>query len=229
VNKGGHETSTRGDRPQRNDFSERTDLSAADTAAANAAEHEPSPFLEAPTLDELVARARGGDKKAFEELVVSTYDKGYTVALHMLRRDADARDVMQEAFIRVQRGLKDFQGQAKFTTWLYRVVVNLCLDQLRHKKRWGQRDSEALETLENDSASPEAMTSDAEMAKVLEAGLATLPEIHRATFVLFEVEGLSYEEIAHSTGVRIGTVMSRLFYARKKMREFITEQEAGKP
>lgn len=178
-------------------------------------------FSDAPVLEELCARARGGDERAFNELVTRTYDRAYGVALNMMRSQADARDIAQEAFIRVQRGLPDFQGQAKFTTWLYRVVVNLCLDHLRHRTRWKKQELDSLDRFAHSRRSPEQDTSDTEVAKALQAGLAELSEIHRATFLLYEVENLSYEEIAKVTGVRVGTVMSRLFYARKKMRDYL--------
>lgn len=172
-------------------------------------------------LDGLCQRARGGDRKAFDGLVLHSYDRAYTIARNMLRNEADARDVVQEAFVRVQRGLPDFQGTAKFTTWLYRVVVNLCLDTIRHKKRWGDKTPESFDELQGGERNPEELTTDTEIGRALQQGLEKLPDIHRATFLLFEVEGLSYEEIAKVTGVRIGTVMSRLFYARKKMQAFL--------
>jgi RNA polymerase sigma-70 factor (ECF subfamily) len=170
-----------------------------------------------PELDALCQKAQAGDRRAFDALVVRSYDRAFTIAVNMLRNEADARDVVQEAFVRVQRGLSDFQGASKFSTWLYRVVVNLCLDSIRHKKRWGDRNPDGLEDLPAGQRSPEQITADTEVGRALEAGLQKLPDIHRATFLLFEVEGLSYEEIAKVTGVRVGTVMSRLFYARKKM------------
>ena len=172
-------------------------------------------------LDALCQKAQGGDKRAFDALVLQSYDRAYTIARNMLRSEADARDVVQDAFVRVQRGLGDFQGASRFTTWLYRVVVNLCLDQLRHKKRWGDKHPDALDNLHSVARSPEQESSDTELARALELGLGQLPDIHRATFLLFEAEGLSYEEIAKVTGVRVGTVMSRLFYARKKLQGFL--------
>jgi RNA polymerase sigma-70 factor (ECF subfamily) len=181
----------------------------------------PGDTSESDRLDALCQKAQGGDKRAFDALVMQSYDRAYTIARNMLRSDADARDVVQEAFVRVQRGLSDFQGASRFTTWLYRVVVNLCLDQLRHKKRWGDKNPDALDDLQTAARSPEQESSDTELARALELGLKQLPDIHRATFLLFEVEGLSYEEIAKVTSVRVGTVMSRLFYARKKLQGFL--------
>lgn len=172
-------------------------------------------------LAKLVARAKGGDRAAFAELVSATYDRAYTVAFHTMRSPDDARDVVQEAFVRVQRGLPDFQGQSKFTTWLYRVVVNLCLDAMRRKKV----APVATDPLELDATdprrSPEHVAGDTELAVLLERGLGLLSEAHRVALVLYEIEGLSYDEIAKVTNARIGTVMSRLFHARKKMQAFL--------
>lgn len=194
-------------------------------APVNKIDDEPSKVGEpddGQQLDALCQKAQAGDRRAFEALVAQSYDRAYTIAVNMLRNEADARDVVQEAYVRVQRGLEDFQGASKFTTWLYRVVVNLCLDAIRHKKRWGDKNPDLLEDLAAGQRNPEEVTTDTELKRALEAGLGQLPEIHRATFLLFEVEGLSYEEIAKVTGVRVGTVMSRLFYARKKMQTFLS-------
>ncbi|MCC6808825.1 MAG: sigma-70 family RNA polymerase sigma factor [Deltaproteobacteria bacterium] len=194
---------------------------AAATADATPADPKAAPTPKDP-LDTLCQSARAGDRAAFDALVLQSYDRAYTIALNMLRSEPDARDVVQDAFVRVQRGLQDFQGNSKFTTWLYRVVVNLCLDAIRHKKRWGEKTPTELDTLPGRERNPEQDTADTELKRALAAGLQQLPEIHRATFLLFEVEGLSYEEIAKVTGVRVGTVMSRLFNARKKMQAFLS-------
>lgn len=184
-------------------------------------------------LDRLCQEARAGNKQSFDALVLATYDRAYSVALNMLRSKADAKDVVQDAFIRVQRGLPDFQGNSRFTTWLYRVVVNLCLDHMRHRKKWrraeGNTETDAVGELSDRRQGPDDNASDAELRKHLEAGLATLSEAHRAVFLLFEVEGLSYEEIAQVTGARVGTVMSRLFYARKKMQQHLEPHLRSSP
>lgn len=171
----------------------------------------------------LLAKAKAGDRRAFAALVEQTYDRAYTIAIHTLRSPEDARDIVQEAFVRVQKGLPDFQGQAKFTTWLYRVVVNLCLDSLRRKKVSPVvSDPQTLDSAD-DRRSPEQNAGDGELALLLEKGLAELSETHRVTLVLYEVEGLSYDEIAKVTNARMGTVMSRLFHARKRMQQFLSK------
>lgn len=178
-------------------------------------------------LSRLCDRAQAGDKGAFEDLVRATYDRAYTVACHMVRSRDDAKDVVQEAYIRVQRHLPDFQRDAAFSTWLYRVVVNLCLDWHRKRKYIDPKVESNDRVVTSPGPSPEAQTQDRELHVLLEEGMATLSEHHRAVLVLFEIEGLSYEEIAEVTQSRVGTVMSRLFYARKKMQQFLTEHGFG--
>ena len=171
----------------------------------------------------LVEKACAGDRGAFASLVEQTYDRAYTVAYHTLRSPDDARDVVQEAYVRVQKGLADFQRQAKFTTWLYRVVVNLCLDSLRRKKVAPITTDPVHLDVQDSRRSPEQLAGDGQLAVLLELGMAQLSEAHRVALVLYEVEGLSYEEIAKVTDARIGTVMSRLFHARKRMQQFLRQ------
>jgi RNA polymerase sigma-70 factor (ECF subfamily) len=184
----------------------------------------------------LVERASRGDGIAFSELVNRHYEKAVRVSFGMLKDRFDAEDVAQEAFARVYRKLESFEGQSAFSTWLYRIVVNLSIDSLRKRKRQRRADvddeltREALRSDEElwpvfDEADPMLSVERRELRARLDAAFAELPEIHRAVLVLREVQGLSYEEIAESLEIKKGTVMSRLFHARKAMQKLLTETE----
>jgi RNA polymerase sigma-70 factor (ECF subfamily) len=176
----------------------------------------------------LVQRARDGDMDAFRALVVRYQRKVYAVALGIVK-DADmAWDVSQDVFVRVHRGLDGFKGEASFFTWLFRIATHVSIDSVR-KERLAQRD-EVEEIKESDledagegilatslGNDPRETLLRRELAGKMEAALATLPEKHRTILVLREVEGLSYEELADRLGIHKGTVMSRLFHARRKM------------
>jgi RNA polymerase sigma-70 factor (ECF subfamily) len=189
--------------------------------------HQPVPPEEDDDLA-LVQRARQGDPAAFRALVVRYQRKVYAVALGIVR-DADlAWDVSQDVFVRAHRGLDGFKAESSFFTWLFRIATHVAIDSVR-KERSGQRD-EVDEVLESDledggegilatglGNDPSATLLRRELASKMEAALATLPEKHRTILVLREVEGLSYEELAERLGIHKGTVMSRLFHARRKM------------
>ena len=184
----------------------------------------------------LVERAARGDGIAFSELVNRHYEKAVRVAFGMRKDRFDAEDVAQEAFSRVYRKLESFEGQSAFSTWLYRIVVNLSIDALRKRKRQRRADvddeltREALRSDEElwpvfDESDPMLSVERRELRGRLDAAFAELPEIHRAVLLLREVQGLSYEEIAETLQIKKGTVMSRLFHARKAMQVKLTAQE----
>jgi len=184
----------------------------------------------------LVERAARGDGIAFSELVNRHYEKAVRVSFGMLKDRFDAEDVAQEAFARVYRKLESFEGQSAFSTWLYRIVVNLSIDSLRKRKRQRRADvddemtREALRSDEElwpvfDQADPMLSVERRELRARLDAAFAELPEIHRAVLVLREVQGLSYEEIADALEIKKGTVMSRLFHARKAMQKLLTQDQ----
>jgi RNA polymerase sigma-70 factor, ECF subfamily len=183
--------------------------------------------MEADDLS-LVSKAQAGDGEAFRTLVVRYQRKVYALALGIVK-DADlAWDVAQEAFVRVHTHLGDFEGKASFSTWLYRIATHLSIDSVRRERRAQKDDLDEVNeahlgeggegilstALGND---PRENLLRRELAGKLHEALATLPEKHRTILVLREVEGLSYEELAERLDIQKGTVMSRLFHARKKM------------
>jgi RNA polymerase sigma-70 factor (ECF subfamily) len=174
----------------------------------------------------LVERAGRGDSIAFSELVNRHYPRAVRVAIGMVRNKADAEDIAQEAFARVHRKLPTFNGNSAFYTWLYRIVVNLSIDALRRRKR--QRLADGEEEVDHarpgpwptfDRRDPRLNAERRELSAGLQRALDGLPEIHRAVLILRELEGMSYQEIADAVGIKKGTVMSRLFHARRAMQQ----------
>ncbi|MBI3881892.1 MAG: sigma-70 family RNA polymerase sigma factor [Verrucomicrobia bacterium] len=183
--------------------------------------------LDYPNADDvaLVKASQRGATRAFEELVRRHSDKVYARALSMMRNEDEAVDISQEAWVKGWQRLKQFQGDASFLTWMTRIVINLCLDQLRKHKR--QR-AESIEMLDEElggverqmpvvTVNPTERLERAELRARIDRALGQLSENHRTVMILHEFEGLEYKEIAKRMKCSIGTVMSRLFYARRKM------------
>ena len=173
----------------------------------------------------LVRAAQQGDMGAFEELVARHRDKIYARAYSMMRNEEEAIDLSQEAWVKGWQRLVQFQGDSSFTTWMTRITINLCLDQLRRKKR--QR-TESIEEMDEESGgverqmpvvtvNPTERLERAELRVRIDRALGQLSEAHRTVLVLHEFEQMDYKTIAKTMNCSIGTVMSRLFYARRKM------------
>lgn len=192
-----------------------------------------------PPADEevLVRRAQRGDMKAFEELVFRHRDKVYARAYSMLRNEDEALDLSQDAWVKAWRRLKQFQGDSTFSTWMTRIVINLSLDAIRKRKR---RVAESIEQMNEDSGGVERLmpvvavnpTEGLEREETrarIDAAMAQLTEAHRTVLVLHEFQGLEYREIAKVMKCSIGTVMSRLFYARRRLAALLAawKQEHG--
>lgn len=189
--------------------------------------------------EQLVRRAQRGDMAAFEELVARHRDKVYARAFSMLRSEDEALDVSQEAWVKAWQRLRQFQGESSFVTWMTRIVINLCLDHLRKHKR--QR-AESIEQLAEESGGVERQmpivavnpTEGLERREVrarIERALSQLSYEHRTVLILHEFEQLEYKEIAKRMQCSIGTVMSRLFYARRRMANLLAayKKEELKP
>jgi len=174
---------------------------------------------------ELVQAAQKGDLAAFEELVARHRDKIFARAYSMMRNEEEALDLSQDAWVKGWQRLVQFQGDSSFITWMTRIVINLCLDQLRKHKR--QR-MESIDALDEESGgverqmpvvevNPTQGLERGELRQRIDAALAKLSPEHRTALVLHEFEELEYKEIAKRMDCSIGTVMSRLFYARRRM------------
>ena len=173
----------------------------------------------------LVRAAQRGDTDAFEELVARHRDKIYARAYSMMHNEEEAVDLSQEAWVKGWQRLRQFQGDSSFGTWMTRIVINLCLDQLRKQKR--QR-TESIEAMDEESGgverqmpvvtvNPTAGLERGELRQRIDQALGQLSHEHRTVLVLREFEDIEYSEIARMMGCSIGTVMSRLFYARRKL------------
>jgi RNA polymerase sigma-70 factor (ECF subfamily) len=167
-----------------------------------------------------VRAAQGGDAAAFAALVKRHQQRALAVAIGILRHGEDARDACQEAFLRAFRGLDRFDHEAQFSTWLYRIVVNVCLDRLRAKSAGVVALDDVAATLAGDD-DPSRAVDGHQLGDRITAALDQLSEKHRTALVLREVQGLSYQEIAEAMHCSIGTVMSRLFHARKRMQQLL--------
>ena len=174
---------------------------------------------------ELVRVAQKGDMAAFEELVARHRDKVYARAYSMMRNEDEALDLSQDAWVKGWQRLGQFQGDSSFATWMTRIVINLCLDQLRKLKR---KRAESLEAMEEElggierhmpfiSPNPTEGLERAELRLRIDRALAQLSHEHRTVLILHEFEQMEYREIALRMKCSIGTVMSRLFYARRRM------------
>lgn len=174
--------------------------------------------------DELVRAALDDDVAAFEELVRRHRDAAYRVALRICRDRADAEDVTQEAIVRAWRSLDGFRGDARFSTWLYRIVTNLALNRVTRRR---ERPTDAIAEGASSSTDPAARTVDAERFDQAVRALDQLTAEQRACFVLCEIEGLSYEEAAHVLGVGVPAVKGRLFRARQDLGAHLARYDAS--
>lgn len=174
---------------------------------------------------ELVAKSKDQDMQAYEELVARHRDKIYARAFSMMRNEEEALDMSQEAWVKGWQRLNQFHGQASFATWMTRITINLCLDLIRKKKR--QR-AESIEQLDDDlggverqmdvvETNPTEGLERQELRARIDKALEQLSEAHRTAIVMHEFQQLEYKEIAKRMNCSIGTVMSRLFYARRRL------------
>jgi RNA polymerase sigma-70 factor (ECF subfamily) len=177
---------------------------------------------------ELVQRATRGDREAFGALVQRHQDRVFNLAYQIVRNREDALDVAQDAFVKAFASLSSFKGEASITTWIHRIVVNLAIDCLRRRRRGESvayddrlavpEDGETAPPAPDD---PESVLEARQRQALLARGIEALPPAHRAVLILREIEGLRYEEIARAVGCNLGTVMSRLFYARRKLQKVL--------
>ncbi len=186
----------------------------------------------------LIAKAQTGDTAAFRSLVERHQRRAFAIAFSLVRDENDARELVQDAFLRVFKGLGTFQGGSSFFTWLYRIVTNLSIDLMRKPGRavaassfGGLGDSDGTidgadsesETVDFplvsriDGADPVDVLRRREIGTRIQTALDALPPYHRSVIIMREVEGLSYDEMAQVMGVSKGTIMSRLFHARQKL------------
>lgn len=188
-------------------------------------------------MDELklIDKCKKGDNEAFSKLILSYEKKVYNIALRMVLNPEDAYDVAQEVFLKVYQSIHSFRGQSSFSTWIYRVASNVCLDFLRKKKKHAtvisiDRQVETEENtvskqLEDPSPGTFEQVEQNLMREELAAAITKLSPEHRLVIVYRDINGLSYEEIAQITGQSMGTVKSRLSRARKTLQKLLKNRE----
>jgi RNA polymerase sigma factor (sigma-70 family) len=189
---------------------------------------EPVEVLES----ELVQRARNGDLTAYDDLVKRYQERIYATLYHMTSNHEDAHDLAQDAFIKAYSALKSFKGGSTFYTWLYRIAVNKTINFLKQRKNKHHLSLNDLDfNAENDPdlvalvshKTPHRDATLTELQKKLNEALLKLSEPHRMVVVLHDVQGQSHDEIAEIMGCNIGTVRSRLFYARQQLQGYLAE------
>ena len=176
----------------------------------------------------LIDRAAKGDGQAFSELLSAQESRMYAVALRMCGNHEDAQDCLQEAMLRVYRAISGFKGQSSFSTWVYRITMNTCRDELRrNKRRKATSLDEKLETgwsPSDDLDTPEHHALSAERRRALDRAIHALPEDMRSAIVLRDIQGCAYDEIADILGTNVGTIKSRISRGRARLREILSGQ-----
>jgi RNA polymerase sigma-70 factor (ECF subfamily) len=177
-----------------------------------------------PTDEELVARSTGGDLDSFNQLVVRWERPIYALAYRVIGREEDARDVCQETFLRAFRALGGFKGQAKFSSWLYRIALNLCRDWIRRERRTPVAQApEGVDLIElagetEPSESVEELVARREIGRAVARAMAELPEEQRTAIILKEYHGLTFQEIADLLECPLSTVKTRLYQGLSVLR-----------
>jgi len=177
----------------------------------------------------LVERLKGGDVKALDALFRRHRGAAFGIAYRLLGRREDALDVVQESFIHVLRGIEGFRGQSSFRTWLYRIVTHAALDY-RRSRSYRQTDSLDAENAPEPASSspgessPQEEAQEHDLRRAIDEALLNVSEKNRAALVLYALEGMSYKEVAEVLGISIGTVMSRIFNARQRLRELLASE-----
>ena len=178
--------------------------------------------------NEIIAKVTAGDVNAYAELVEEYQTRVYNLALKMLGNDADAQDIAQEAFLKAYRALDMFRGESGFSSWMYRLTTNLCIDFLRKEKK---NRADSITVIRNDEPeeqeipdlryNPETVLERQELRGAIKSALMELGPEYRQAVVMRELGGMSYAEIADELEIELGTVKSRIARARQKMRSFL--------
>ncbi len=183
---------------------------------------------------DLVKRCQSGDTEAFDELVTRYRTRVFGMIYNMVHNEQDAWDLAQESFLKAWKSIGRFRGQSSFYTWIYRIVMNVTIDWLRKKKiKGGDAEfDDAIQLREIDPASKTVPKAEAlphqtmerdEIRARIEKAIGQLSPEHRAVILMKEIDDMQYHEIAETLGCSIGTVMSRLFYARKKLQTLLRD------
>lgn len=171
--------------------------------------------------NELIAKAVKGDINAFEQLIEDYQSMVYNISLKTLYNAEDAADAAQDALIKVYKNIGSFQGKSKFSTWIYRITYNVCLDKIRKNKN---QEYELIDnTVEDTAPTPQSALMDTERAEVIQKAIYSLPHDQKTVIIMRDVNGLPYDEIAEILDCSLGTVKSRINRARLKLREILSD------
>jgi RNA polymerase sigma-70 factor, ECF subfamily len=174
-----------------------------------------------------IRHAQNGNGAALEELLFAYEKKVYNIAWRLMGNEADAADMAQEALIKIYRSIKGFKGEASFSSWVYRLTVNTCMDGLRKRKRAPVSLEFACESgmplTDTALDTPEAHALSVERSEDIQKAILMLSDEHRVVVVMRDIAGLSYEEIAESIHISIGTVKSRINRGRQRLKELLFE------
>ncbi|MDF2653680.1 MAG: sigma-70 family polymerase sigma factor [Bacillota bacterium] len=181
---------------------------------------------------QLIQKAKMGDEKSFESLILGCQSKAYNIAIRYLKNEEDAMDALQESFIKIFRHLKSFKEDSRFDTWVYRIVVNTCNDILRKNSTRKTTDSifrseddkETVIEIPDSSGSPEEVFDKKEKSEFIVACMDKLSQDQREIIILRDIQGFSYDEISEILKCSVGTVKSRINRSRLKLREIMMEQ-----
>ena len=182
----------------------------------------------------LIEKAQKGDIEAFEALVSAYQKKVFNIAFRMIGNLEDASDVSQEVFVKVYKSMKDFRGQSSFSTWIYRITVNVCMDELRKAKNKKviyidedirTDDGEMKREIEDDAPGPESIIEGLELKQVVSDAINALLPDHRVVLVLRDIQDFSYEEISRILNIPQGTVKSRINRARLILKDVLTSRK----
>lgn len=182
---------------------------------------------------ELVVQSKGGDLEAFEQLVMMYQKQIYNLGYRMMGNEEDASDMTQEAFLKAFKSIKKFNQKSSFGTWLYRIAVNLCIDELRKRKKVRLYPIAHNDTAEERGQQvvadigdlPDEAVEKGEIRRRVHGAINRLPEHHRTMIVLKDIQGRSYQEIADILGLNMGTVKSRISRARASLKEELEKRE----
>jgi len=180
-------------------------------------------------LAELITRAQSGDRRSFDELVRQTFVDTYTLAMRLTANEEDARDVVQETYLRAWKGIDRFRGEAQFSTWLYRITANVSYTHLERRRRHRHEplDDGAEEMELRGTGGPDGAFESNELADRLSDAIAALPVTLRAVVVLKDVYGLPHEAIAEELDITVAAAKVRLHRARKRLRDALFDEKEG--
>lgn len=183
---------------------------------------------------QLIKKCKEGDISSFELLIESYQQKVYNIALRMLGSQEDASDVAQEVFIKIYKSISNFKEESSLSTWIYRIATNVCLDELRKRKKAKfvsidtpvqLEDGEVSMQMEDQGLQPDELVTQKELKEEVQKAISSLKDDHKIVIILRDINGYSYEEIADILGCTLGTVKSRINRARNSLKDILLERK----